>query len=104
MFSGKTRGVKAEMYAINKAQQRREWQLLKHACRIREVPLSLPDPTTTKISVKRWDKLEAEQITALGWTLKKFWRIKAGESEYRKNRFISLYTAFFADKTLPPSQ
>lgn len=99
MFNGKTRGVKAEMYAINKAQQRREWQLIKHVCRIRGVPLLLPDPTTTKISVSHWDKLESEQITALGWTMKKFWRIKAGESECRKDRFISLYTVICSPLT-----
>lgn len=95
MFNGKTRGVKAEMYAINKAQQRREWQLIKHVCRVRNIPLLLPDPTTTKISVSRWDKIEAQQIAEIGWPMKKFWRIKAGESEYRKNRFMSLYSALF---------
>ena len=104
MFNGGTRGIKAEMYAINKAQQRREWQLLKHVCRVRNIPLLLPDPTTTKISVSRWDKIEVQQIKALGWALKKFWRIRAGESEWRKNRFIELYSALFADKIPPPSQ
>ena len=44
MFQGKTRGVKAEMYAINKQQQRREWELLKHVYRIRLLPFTLPDP------------------------------------------------------------
>jgi len=95
MFQGKTRGVKAEMYAINKQQQRREWELLKHVYRIRLLPFTLPDPTTTKISVKKWDILQEKAILQIGWTMKKFWRIRAGESEYRKNRFIAIYSALF---------
>lgn len=98
MFNGQTRGIKAEMYAINKQQQRREWELLKHVCRIRNIPLNLPDPTTSKISVRRWDKIEAEQVAALGWDMKKFYRIKAGESEHRKNRFIAIYSSLFCKK------
>lgn len=98
MFQGQTRGVKAEMYAINKQQQRREWELLRDVCRVRFLPFTLPDPTTTKISVKKWDILQEKAILQLGWTMKKFWRIGAGESEYRKNRFIALYRSLNAKK------
>lgn len=98
MFQGKTKGPQAEMYAINKQQQRREWQLLKHVCRLRNIPLTLPDPATTKMSVRKWDGLQQIQLDALGWDLRKFWRIRAGESDYRKNRFIALYSALFSCK------
>ena len=94
MYNGKTRGVKSEMYAINKQQQRREWEVLKHVYSVKFLPFTLPDPTTTKISVKKWDMLEEKCILNIGWTMKKFWRIRAGESEYRKNRFCALYSLF----------
>ena len=92
MYNGQTRGIKAEMYAINKQQQRREWQLLKHVYHVKFLPFTLPDPTNTKISVKKWDVLQEKCILQLGWTMEKFWIIGAGESEYQKKRFMALYT------------
>jgi hypothetical protein len=96
MFHGNTRGVKSEMYAINKRQQYREWQLLKAVFAAKRFEFALPDPINTTISVKKWDAKMTACVSSIGWTMDKFWRIGAGESEYRKQRFIALYTALYA--------
>jgi hypothetical protein len=99
-FSGNIKGVQSEMYAINKQQQFREWQLLQAVCEVRGVAFELPNPVEAKISVKKWDALQIAQIAALGWQIEKVWRIRAGESEYRKRRFIALYKAIFKTSDL----
>lgn len=96
MYNGKTKGVKAEMYAINKAQQRREWVVLKDVCQIRGIAFIIPNPATSKISVKRFDTLQKELIAELGWDIKKFWRARVGESDWRAYRFIQLYRLLYS--------
>lgn len=90
------------MYAINKQQQYREWQLLKAVYNARFMPFTLPDPITTKVSVKKWDVFLEKCVLHLGWTMEKYWRIRSGESEHRKKRFIAIYTALFSYKKPTP--